>query len=104
MFLDCIPIIFNKDGAMLTIGSNCVINSCFFFNLVGLYTRTIIVTRCFGSYIHIGDNVGISGATIYARKGITIGDYTAIGRNAKILDNDFHPIEREKGINYFLIH
>ena len=39
--------------------------------------------------------MGISGATIYARKGITIGDNTMIGGNVKILDNDFHPIEAE---------
>lgn len=42
--------------------------------------------------------MGISGATIYARKGITIGDNTAIGGNVKILDNDFHPIEVEERI------
>lgn len=40
--------------------------------------------------------MGISGATIYARKGISIGDNTAIGGNVKILDNDFHPIEAEE--------
>jgi acetyltransferase-like isoleucine patch superfamily enzyme len=41
----------------------------------------------------IGDNAGISGATIYARKGVYIGENTCIGGNCKILDNDFHPIE-----------
>ena len=48
-----------------------------------------------GLEIEIGDNVGISGATIYARKKITIGENTCIGGNCKILDNDFHPIEAE---------
>ena len=37
----------------------------------------------------------MSGVTIYARKGIEIGENTAIGGNTKILDNDFHPIEAE---------
>ena len=45
--------------------------------------------------LNAGDNVGISGATIYARKKITIGENTCIGGNCKILDNDFHPIEAE---------
>ena len=45
--------------------------------------------------IEIGDNVGISGATIYARKKIIIGENTCIGGNCKILDNDFHPTEAE---------
>lgn len=95
LLLKGVPVIFNKKGATLTLGDNCTIKSSFLSNLVGLYSRTIIVTRAPGAYIRIGDGVGISGATIYARKGIEIGDNTAIGGNAKILDNDFHPIEVE---------
>lgn len=90
-----IPVIFNKKGAKISIGNNVTIKSCFLSNLVGLYQRTIIVTRTSESEIIIGDNVGISGATIYARKCIHIGDNTAIGGNVKILDNDFHPINAE---------
>jgi acetyltransferase-like isoleucine patch superfamily enzyme len=95
LLLKGMPIIFNKSGARLTIGDNCVIKSSFLSNLVGLYSRTIVVTRTSEAEIVIGDNVGISGATIYARKSIRIGDNTNIGGNAKILDNDFHPIEIE---------
>lgn len=90
------PVIFNKSGATLEIGDGCTIKSSFLSNLIGLYQRTIIVTRAPGAVIKIGDNVGISGATIYARKSIEIGDYTCVGGNAKILDNDFHPIEIEE--------
>ncbi|MBR1821923.1 MAG: acyltransferase [Clostridia bacterium] len=96
LLLKGVPVIFNKGGATLEIGDNCTIKSSFLSNLVGLYSRTIIVTRAPGAYIRIGNNVGISGATIYARKGIEIGDNTAIGGNVKILDNDFHPIEAEE--------
>lgn len=95
LLLKGVPVIFNKKGATLTIGDNCVIKSSFLSNLVGLYSRTIIVTRNSDAKICIGNNVGISGATIYARKGVTIGDNTMIGGNTKILDNDFHPIEVE---------
>ena len=77
------PIIFNKGGAKLKIGENVTIKSSFLSNLVGLYSRTIIVTRAPGAEIEIGDNVGISGATIYARKKITIGEKTCIGGNCK---------------------
>lgn len=91
-----LPFIYNKNGAAIKIGNNCTIKSSFLSNLVGLYSRTIIVTRCKGAKIVIGNNVGISGATIYARKGITIGDNTCIGGNVKILDNDFHPVEYDK--------
>lgn len=90
-----VPVIFKKRGSNLIIGKNCIIRSSFLSNLVGLSQRTIIVTRTEDASIKIGNNVGISGATIYARKGITIGDNTLIGGNTKILDNDFHPIEVE---------
>lgn len=93
------PVIFNKGGATLEIGDDCVIKSSFLSNLIGLYQRTIIVTRTPEAQIKIGKNVGISGATIYARKSIEIGDNTMIGGNAKVLDNDFHPIEIEARLN-----
>ena len=96
LLLKGVPIIINKSGAKLEIGENCIIKSSILSNLVGLYSRTIIVTRVPGAEISIGNNVGISGATIYARKRITIGDSTCIGGNCKILDNDFHPIEVEE--------
>lgn len=93
-----VPVIFNKSGAILQIGDNVTIKSSFLSNLVGLYSRTIIVTRAPGAKITIGNGVGISGATIYARKGISIGDNTCVGGNCKILDNDFHPIDMEDRI------
>ena len=95
LLLKGVPVIFNKKGAELSIGNNVTVKSSFLSNLLGLYSRTIIVTRAPGAYIRIGDNVGMSGVTIYARKGIEIGENTAIGGNTKILDNDFHPIEAE---------
>ena len=96
VLLKGVPVIFNKGGAGLKIGRNVTIKSSFLSNLVGLYSRTVIVTRAPGAVIEIGDSVGISGATIYARKGIYIGENTLIGGNCKILDNDFHPIDAEK--------
>lgn len=90
------PLIFNKKGATMTFGKNVTVKSSFLSNLVGLYSRSIICTRTPTAKITLGDNVGISGATIYARSSITIGDNTCIGGNAKILDNDFHPIEWEE--------
>ncbi|MFT8342186.1 MAG: acyltransferase [Clostridium beijerinckii] len=90
-----IPVIFKKRGSVLKIGDNCTIKSSFLSNLIGLSQRTIIVTRTKEAKVEIGNDVGISGATIYARKGISIGDNTLIGGNVKILDNDFHPLEIE---------
>ncbi len=95
LLLKGIPVIYNAKGAKLEIGNGVTVKSSFLSNLVGLYSRTIIVTRATGAVIKIGNNVGISGATIYARDRIEIGDDTMIGGNVKILDNDFHPVELE---------
>lgn len=98
LLLKGVPVIFNKKGATLNIGDNVTIKSSFLSNLVGLYQKTVIVTRTSDAIIEIGNNVGISGATIYARKGIYIGENTCIGGNCKILDNDFHPIDEKDRI------
>lgn len=45
----------------------------------------MIVTRLPEAEIVMGNNAGISNATIYARKNIHIGDNTCIGGNAKSL-------------------
>lgn len=95
LLLKGVPVIFNKKGAVMELGEKVVVKSSFLSNLVGLYQRTIIVTRTPEAVIKVGDNVGISGAVIYARERIEIGENTCIGGNVKILDNDFHPLEAE---------
>lgn len=85
------PFVFRYPDSVLEIGDGCTINSNFLSNMIGLYQRSIIVSR--GGQICIGNNVGLSGTTIYARKEITIGDNTIIGANTKIFDNDFHSLD-----------
>lgn len=87
-----IPVILKSQTASISIGNNCHIKSSFLSNLLGLYQRTIICARDKGM-IELGNDIGISGATIYARTRITIGDKCIIGGNVKILDNDFHPVD-----------
>jgi len=87
-----IPIIYRFKDSNINIGHGCTINSSFLSNLVGLYQRTIIIARDGGEII-IGNNVGISGSTIYSLDEIDIGNNTVIGANSKIIDNDFHPLD-----------
>lgn len=89
------PIIIKKKKSKISVGKNVTIKSSFFSNLIGLYQRSVIVARTPESVIEIGDNVGASGVTIYARDSIKIGSNTRIGGNSKILDNDFHPVDPE---------
>lgn len=86
------PFIFRFKRASIKIGDNCRFNSNFWSNFLGLYQRTIIVAKKKAD-IEIGNNVGISGATLYAWEKITIGDKTLIGANTKIMDNDFHAVD-----------
>lgn len=90
-------IVFKFKGSTINIGKGTVINSGFTSNLLGLYQKTIIISR-YGGIINIGENVGISGTTIYAMSKISIGNNTMIGANCKIIDNDFHPLNFEKRI------
>ena len=93
------PFIFRFKGAKIKIGNNCRFNSNFWSNLLGLYQRTIIVAKG-KAEIKIGNNVGISGTTIYAWDRIEIGDETIIGANTKIMDNDFHPINSKDRLEH----
>lgn len=87
-------VIFAFPKSKIEIGEGTYIQSDFFSNLLGLYQRCIIIAK-YGGEIIIGKNCGLSGATVYAFESIRIGNDTLIGVNCKIVDNDFHPTERQ---------
>lgn len=94
-------VVVGLSGGKVEIGKGTSVFSSFSSNMLGLYQRCIIVAR-YGGKIEIGENCGISGSTIYAWKSIKIGNYTRVGANCKIIDNDFHPVEleyRHKALN-----
>lgn len=80
----------NREG-VLSIGNKFRVNSSAFSSLIGVYQRTILVVRRNGN-IKIGNNVGITGATIHGSD-ITIGDNVMVGANTKIIDHDFHSVD-----------
>ena len=89
--LQGMPVIVNR--GQISIGSGTTIKSSFLSNLIGLYQRTVIVARIPSANVKIGERVGLSGVTIYAREKIQIGNDCKIGGNTKIMDNDFHPVD-----------
>lgn len=94
-------VIHSFKGSTIKIGDKTSLFSSFSSNMLGLYQRCIIVAR-YGGKIEIGEHCGISGSTIYAWDSIKIGNYTRVGANCKIIDNDFHPVEleyRHKALN-----
>ena len=80
-------------GGMLTIGKNFSCKNKVNSNSIGLIQPCIFDIAIDGSRIVIGNNVGISGATINAANCVTIEDNVAIGSGCLITDTDSHPIE-----------
>lgn len=83
----------SKDG--IVIGDNVAINSCRKSNPIGGDTKTILFAKGEGK-IRIGNNCGISNATIFANELITIGNNVTVGGNCKIYDTDFHWLNLER--------
>lgn len=76
----------------ISLGENVEINSApFLGNPVGINCKTHICSYD-NARLTIGNNVGISGATIVAHCGITIEDNVLIGGGTQIFDSDFHSV------------
>ena len=86
----------SKDGIIL--GDNVSINSSCSSNPIGGDAKTILFAKGNGK-IRIGNNCGISNATIFATDSITIGNYVKLGGGTKIYDTDFHWLDLEKRLN-----
>ncbi len=91
-----LPVVKLARGARITLGSNVVIDSRRDSNPAGISHPTILAALEPHSFIVIGDGTGISGASITARRGITIGRRVLIGAGACIWDTDFHPLNPEQ--------
>lgn len=79
-------------GASLTIGDGLTYTSGDAFNPL---CRNICgcIRAEKEAKIHIGNNVGISSACIWAKKNITIGDNVKIGGDCILIDTDAHSLD-----------
>ena len=82
----------------IKIGDNVHINSCRGANPIGGDAKTILFAGVKGT-ISIGDNCGISNATLFARESIEVGNNVLIGGGVKIYDTDFHWLDYERRIS-----
>ena len=81
--------IFKTDGAVLNIGSNCVVDE----------DAVLLLTKPFPK-LQIGDNVTIGkGSIISIKDSLKIGDFTLIGPYVQITDSN-HSIRRDNLIKY----
>lgn len=73
------------------IGKNLGLNNGLRFNPIGyVQPCTIYVNK--GATLIIGDNVGLSQASIICHNEIVIEDYVKIGGGVKVYDTDFHSL------------
>lgn len=89
------PIVVIESGAKISIGERSVLCSSSKYTALGVNHPVILRTLSENSFISIGRDVGMSGTTICAMAGVTIGDECLIGANVNIVDTDFHPIASE---------
>lgn len=76
----------------LVIGDDCTLHSGFAANPVGGPLRLAIWVGRSGS-LAIGDNVGISNATLVAMADVRVGEDVRIGGGASVYDTDFHSLD-----------
>jgi len=87
------PVIWPYRRGQIAVGAGVVMRSSGLSNPVGLNHRCILRTIAPEARISVGDGVSMSGTTLLARKGITLGRGVMIGANCTIVDSDLHPLE-----------
>lgn len=88
---------FSATRGRFKLGRNVVINSGLKYNPVGGF-KTILLIKGDDALIEIGDDTGISNATICARQHIFIGANVNLGAGCRIFDTDFHSVNLEERI------
>ena len=81
------------NGGVLIIGNYFCCNNKIDSNSLGLIQPCVFNIAIDGSKIIIGNNVGISGATLNSAEEIRIEDNVLIGSGSIISDTNSHPIE-----------
>ena len=86
------PLIQRHRGSRIAAGARLELRSWFASNPLGVRQRCVLATWSAGAAIEIGDDVGMSGATVCAQTLVRIGNGVMIGAGASIVDTDFHPL------------
>ena len=89
------PIVKLEAGTNISIGDRSVLCSSSKYTALGVNHPVVLRTLSKNSFISIGKDVGMSGTTVCAMAGVTIGDECLIGANVIIVDTDFHSINAE---------
>jgi len=89
------PLISIWKGSQIRIGDHTTLRSRSRGNAIGINHPIVFTTLSPEASIEVGAHVGMSGGAICAKRRVTIGDYSLLGANVTIADNDMHPIAPE---------
>ena len=87
------PMIQRYKGSKITLGARADLRSWRATNPLAPNHAVVLATRKRQAVIQIGDDCGLTGATLVAAERIEIGNRVLVGANATIVDTDFHPID-----------
>ena len=94
-----LPIVQRHSNSKIELGNKFVACSNPKNNTIGVFQKVMLKTTSPGAIIKIGNNVGISGATISSSLSIHIGNNVLIGSGVLITDNDAHALKSEQRNN-----
>ena len=83
-------------GSTLALGDGLELRSWPSSNPLTPNHPVVFATRTAEAVIRIGDDCGLTGATLVAAERIEIGDRVLVGANATIVDTDFHPLDPQR--------
>jgi len=89
------PMFRQHGGGRIVIGDRFSARSNSNGNSIGVNQPVILTAWGAGSMLQIGDDVRVSGCSITACHGVTIGDRVLIGAGVLIIDSDAHPLHPE---------
>ena len=87
-----LPYIAVVSGGNCCFGNNLTLNNGLRYNPIG-YPQPCCIVVSSGAKLIIGNNVGMSQASIICHHSITIGDNVKIGGGVKIYDTNFHSLD-----------
>lgn len=87
------PVVERCRDSEIVLGQRVALCSWESWTALGVSHAVILRTMRPGAYLRIGNDTGISGASICVAESVIIGDRCLIGADVIITDTDFHPLE-----------
>jgi acetyltransferase-like isoleucine patch superfamily enzyme len=90
------PIIQRFRGSAIILGNGINLRSWRSTNPLTPNHPVVLATRTKSAVIRVGDDCGLTGATLVAAERVEIGNRVLLGANVTIVDTDFHPLNPEE--------